>query len=255
MNNPNLSAVIIAKNEAHIILKCIAALSQVTNDIIVVLDDSTTDNTTAVCEHSVYSAIIKVVPKKWEGYSKSKNFGVSLSKNKWIVCVDADEVMDKTLIHNLQNQKLEENAIYEMNIQTYFGDYAVQHCGWFPDWNIRLFNKVTTSWNDNYVHEKLVYSVPLRHHRIDGLIQHFSFRSEEDMVKKFEYYARLRAQEWIRSDKKPAWYKSLIGPQFRFLRTYLLKLGILDGKVGFTIAKNEYILKRNELKYYKQLMK
>ncbi|MBK8348975.1 MAG: glycosyltransferase family 2 protein [Saprospiraceae bacterium] len=245
------SAVVIAKNEAHTIGKCIQALWRVTNDIVIVLDDRSDDNTA-----DISTALgARVYKKKWEGYSANKNFGVDLSLHDWIICVDADEVINDRLVENLLQLHPDLDSVYEMNIRTWFGDYPVKYCGWFPDWNIRLFNKKVMQWNDNFVHEKLVSHHPLNHVKLSGIVEHFSFRDEEHMISKFDYYARLRAEEWKKSSIKPSVLKQYFGPAFRFFRTYILKLGILDGHFGFVIAKNEYKLKKNELKYWRQLKK
>ena len=243
------SAVIIAKNEAITIGKTITALWQVTRDVIVILDDRSDDNTETIALQLGAS----VYRKSWEGYSANKNYGVDKAKNDWILCLDADEVLDEELIQNLNNLKPNPENIYQMNRLTYFGEYPVRYCGWFPDWNIRLFNKKVSRWNNNYVHEKLVSSTPIKNVRIPGLIRHYSFSSEEQMVAKFDIYARFGAKEWVNSGKEPPLIKKIFGPYFRFIRTYILKLGILDGRVGFTISKNEFILKAKEIKYYKEL--
>jgi len=242
------SAVIIAKNEAYTIAKCILALKKITNDIIIVLDDRSDDQTESIA----LSQGAKVYKKPWEGYSINKNFGVEKAENDWIICVDADEVIDDTLAVNIKHLIPSTDSVYLMNIKTYLGDYPVRYCGWFPDWNIRLFNKNVMRWNDNYVHEKLVSDVPLKSEKIQGQIDHFSFRDEAHMKIKYDYYARLRAEEWRKAQKSPPLIKKYFGPYFRFFRTYFLKLGILDGKAGFTIAKNEYHLKKDELKYFYQ---
>ena len=242
------SAVIIAKNEAYTIAKCILAVKKITDDIIVVLDDRSDDQTESIA----FSHGAKVYKKPWEGYSKNKNFGGEKAENDWIICVDADEVINDTLAANIKHLNPSADSVYLMNIQTYLGDYPVRYCGWFPDWNIRLFNKKVMRWNDNYVHEKLVSDVPLKRVKIQGKIDHFSFRDEEHMKLKYDYYAGLRADEWKKAQKSPPLLKRCFGPYFRFFRTYFLNLGILDGQAGFIIAKNEYYLKKNELKYFFQ---
>ena len=242
------SAVIIAKNEAYTIAKCILALKKITIDIIIVLDDRSDDQTESIA----LSQGAKVYKKPWEGYSKNKNFGVEKAENDWIICVDADEVIDDTLAVNIKHLIPSTDSVYLMNIQTYLGNYPVRYCGWFPDWNIRLFNKNVMRWNENYVHEKLVSDVSLKCVKIQGKIDHFSFRDEAHMKIKYDYYARLRAEEWRKAQKSPPLIKKYFGPYFRFFRTYFLKLGILDGKAGLTIAKNEFHLKKDELKYFYQ---
>jgi len=240
------SAVIIAKNEAFTIAKCILALKKITNDIIIVLDDRSDDQTESIAT----SLGAKVYKKDWEGYSKNKNYGIEKAANEWIICVDADEVINDALANNIISLEPTSDKVYLMNIQTYLGDYPVKYCGWFPDWNIRLFNKKVMRWNDSYVHEQLISDVPLISVKILGQIDHFSFRDEDHMKIKYNYYARLRADEWKKAQKNPLWIKRYFGPYFRFFRTYFLKRGILDGKAGLTIAKNEYKLKKNELKYF-----
>lgn len=243
------SGVVIAKNNQSTIGLCIKALFELTNDVIIVLDEASTDET-----EKIASALgAKIYRKKWEGYSANKNFGVEKAQNDWILCPDADEVLDNVLITNLKKLELNNDHVYELNILTFFGKTPVKHCGWYPDWNIRLFNKNVMKWNNNYVHEHLVSDKKLNTTRINGLILHYSFENEKHMKAKFEEYARLRANEWIKSDKSPSIIKRCFGPTFRFIRTYILKLGILDGPTGLTIAKNEYLLKKNEIKLWKQM--
>lgn len=243
------SAVIIAKNEERTIGDCLDSLLQITNDIVVVLDDRTTDNT----EKIALSKGARTYKISWQGFSANKNYGVLQTKNDWILCPDADEILEKELIASLKSLSPNIHEIYEFNIQTYFGDYAVKYCGWYPDWNIRLYNKNISRWNDSQVHEKLISSQKLKPVRVNGLVKHLSFKDELHMQEKFDYYAKLRASEWIRSKKQPNIFKQLLGPGFRFFRTYILKLGILDGIHGYTIAKNEYLLKQKELHYWKAL--
>ncbi len=249
MKSSIYSAVIIAKNEERTIASCIRAMKQITDDVIVVLDHRSDDKTRYISEEMG----ARVYIKKWEGYSENKNFGVSLAINDWILCPDADEIPNDELIKNIKELKPELNKVYKFNIQTFFGDYAVRYCGWFPDWNIRLYNRQVMRWNDSKVHEKLVATKPVQPTRVDGLLLHYSFIDKVHMEQKFDYYAKMRAEEWIRQDKKPKWYKQWLGPTFRFFRTYILKAGFLDGKYGWIIAHNEYILKKKELVYWRAM--
>lgn len=243
------SAVVIARNESRTIRNCILALKKITTDIIIVLDDRSDDDTYAIA----IDLGVSIYKKKWEGFSANKNFGVSKAKNDWILCPDADEILNDELIRNIQNLQPDNTSTYLMNIRTWFGNYPVKHCGWFPDWNIRLYNRNIMSWNGKQVHEKLESKVPLSSIKIQGIIEHYSFENEDHMQKKFDHYAQMRADEWINAGKKPSFLKSIFGPAFRFFRTYIIKLGFLDGKYGFIIAKNEFLLKQKELIYYNSL--
>jgi glycosyltransferase involved in cell wall biosynthesis len=249
MHKHELSAVILASNSERTIADCLRAAVQVSNDIIVVLDSLSTDRTEAISD----SFGARVIRHEWKGFSAAKNMGVSLATCDWILCPDADEVLDDDLILAIQQLKPESVSAYLMNILTWFGPHPVRHCGWFPDWNIRLFNRTIMHWDHRRVHEKLVSDQPVTMRRVHGIINHFSFRDEAHMKEKFDYYARLRAQEWIHQGKKPPFLKRLVGPAFRFFRTYILKRGWLDGRTGLTIATCEYELKKKELQYWKMM--
>lgn len=244
-----LSAVVIAKNEERTILACLTALTKVSDDVILVLDDGSEDQTASIAS----PLPVRILRYPWRGYSASKNYGASLAKHNWILCLDADEVPDSTLTNTLQSLTPDKDCVYKMNIRTWFGSYPVRYCGWYPDWNIRLYNRETMTWSADFVHEKLVSNRQLREERLDGKIEHYSFADEQHMKTKYLYYARLRAEEWVRAGKSPSIIKIVAGPAFRFFRTFILKLGILDGRTGWIIAKNEYILKKNELRFYRQI--
>ncbi len=244
------SAVVLAKNEARTIEACIRALRQVTDDIVIVLDDRSTDYTKEIA----ISNGARVFELTWVGYSANKNFGIDQAKNNWILCPDADEILDNTLIKALSELQPEDDSAYELNRLNYFGDKPVRHCGWFPDWNIRLFDKRIMRWNHYNVHERLESPTPVTIKRVNGLIHHYSFIDENHMRNKYEYYAQLRAKEWLQAEKKPPLIKRIAGPQFRFFKTYFLKTGFLDGATGWVIARNEYILKKKELEYWRKLV-
>jgi hypothetical protein len=72
------------------------------------------------------------------------------------------------------------------------------------------------------------------------------------MKEKFRNYAFLRAQEWKQSGKSPSLVKQFMGPAFRFFKTFIIKSGFLDGKYGWMIAKNEYLMKRKEFYYWRK---
>jgi glycosyltransferase involved in cell wall biosynthesis len=249
MQKTKYSAVIIAKNEERTIERCLKALQEVADEIIVILDDRTTDNTQLLCEQ--LGAKVHVIP--WDGFANNKNYGTKLAENDWILCLDADEIIDETVTSHLRQLKAQDDTVYLMNILTYIGETPIKYSGWHPDWNIRLFNRNMMRWNDAFVHERLVMINPdikLEPQRINGLVHHYSFSGWDHMDSKYDYYAQMRSDEWIRSGKSPNIMKRLLGPEFRFFKTYFLRLGILDGRSGMKLALREYKLKKGELKCY-----
>lgn len=246
---PKISVVILAKNEEHVIGRCLAAAVRISEDVVVVLDEGSADATESICRE----AGVKVIRHPWQGYAATKNFGVSQAKYDWILSLDADEVADDTLVSQITRLDPVHGTVYLLNRLTYFGSHPVRWCGWYPEWNKRLYHRHQAMWDQSLVHEKLTSSEDKHEVRLPGILHHYSFRGEEDMKQKFDRYAHLRAMEWVRSAKTPSRIKKTFGPLFRFFKTYVIKLGFLEGSTGWTIARNEYLMKKKELTYFAEL--
>ncbi|MEI6522036.1 MAG: glycosyltransferase family 2 protein, partial [Bacteroidota bacterium] len=87
-----LSAIIITLNEERNIERCLTSLRNIADEIIV-LDSFSSDNTELICK----KFDVKFVKRKWEGYSKTKNFANALAKNNFILSLDADEEISEEL--------------------------------------------------------------------------------------------------------------------------------------------------------------
>ena len=228
---PKLSAVIITKNEATSIARCLQSLNGLVAEVIIV-DAFSSDNTVQIAE----SLGARVVQKDWEGYSQNKNYGNQLAKNDWIISIDADEVITEELKSTIQQLTLEKDKVYSINrLNNYCGQW-IKHCSWHPDWNIRLFHRKTAKWKGDFVHEKLTLIENIKVVRLEGLLHHYSYQNSADHWQRIERYAQLSAQQLFQDGKKATFVKLWFAPIARFLRTYFIKMGFLDGKAGWTIS-------------------
>jgi len=232
-----ISAVIITKNEATNIARCLESLQKVVAEVIVI-DAYSTDNTVKIAQS--LGAI--VVETEWLGYSQNKNYGNQLAKNDWILSIDADEVLSAELSKTIQNLRLKENTVYSINrLNNYCGQW-IKHSNWHPDWNSRLFNKKQVSWKGDFVHEKLTIPTTMKTVRLEGLLYHYSYQNSADHWERIEKYAQLSAQQLFQDGKKATFIKLWLSPIARFLRTYFLKRGFLDGRAGWIISiRNAYL--------------
>jgi len=105
------------------------------------------------------------------------------------------------------------------------------------------------------VHEHLTWNNRIAKQKLDGTLLHYSYPSLEKHLEKTDRYAKLTAQKWSKNNSPPGIFKKLFGPTFRFFRTYILKLGLLDGKAGYQISKMSALLVKKQLLYYKQMQK
>ena len=227
-----VSAVIICRNAARTIGQCLEALTQVAEEIIVV-DSHSDDGTQEICRH--YGA--RLINQNFLGYSATKNLGNELARNDWILSIDADEVLSAELIASLRHLSLEAGTVYALDRLTDFCGKWIYHCGWYPEWKVRLFHRKEVYWKDELVHETLHIPEHCRVVRLSGKLLHYSFADEKDHFARMEKYARLSAEELFKKGKRPGFLKRFIAPAARFVRTYLLKLGFLDGRAGWIISR------------------
>lgn len=226
-----ISAVIISKNVARTIGPCLEALRQIADEIIV-LDSYSDDGTVEICRQ--FGA--RVIPHEWLGYGPTKNAGHALARNDWILSLDADEVLSPELILSLRNWHPRPNEVYALDRITSFAGRWIRHCGWYPDWKVRLFDRRHVRWNDEPVHETLRIPSDFRIVRLQGKLYHHSFASEEDFKRRLEKYARLGAEGLYRKGRRSNRLWQVGASIVRFLRTYIWKGGFLDGRPGWTIS-------------------
>ena len=153
-----IAALIIARNEAANIERCIASLRGVADEILV-LDSDSTDDTVALAR-AAGATVTEVV---WKGYAQTKNEGHLLTRAPYILSVDADESLSEGLRAEILAVKprLKGEAYAMPRLNWYCGRW-IRHCGWYPDPKIRLFPR-ETRWEGEFVHETLV--LPPAHSR------------------------------------------------------------------------------------------
>ncbi len=246
-----ISAVLIVKNEAKNLPACLQALQKVVDEIIVVDHESDDDTKKVALKFNA-----KVFNRKWEGYAAGKNFGNQQASHDWILSIDADEIVSSELINTIRSLKFtNNNEVFAFDRANYFGDTWVKHCGWYPDWKVRIFHKSMAKWEGDFVHEKLRFLDKMTHTKLEGKLRHNSYKTEKDHLERIERYAKLGAEQLINKRKSPSWLKQKLSPGFRFFRTYILKKGFLDGKLGWDISKRNAYMIRRKYELYSDLLK
>jgi glycosyltransferase involved in cell wall biosynthesis len=246
-----LTVVIIAKNEVSVIAETIRAAQKLTNAIIVV-DTGSTDGTVALLKEMQ----VAVLTSHWLGFGPTKNLGIAHAKTDWILSLDADERMDDTLCKNIQALKADSEAVvYAIPFLNYFAHEPLYYGEWGGDKHIRIFNKKKVQWNNNEVHEKLVFNTAVTVKKLRGFVHHKTAANLPELQQKMEYYARLNAQHYLVKGKKNAAIKVWLSPIFNFVVHYFFKLGFLDGKVGWLVAKENARYTYKKYLYLQQLQK
>lgn len=227
-----ISAIIITKNEAENIGRCLQSLQGVADELIV-LDAFSEDETVEIAT----SLGARVIQREWEGFAASKNFANSQAIHDYILSLDADEELSEKLREAILGVKSSLTAAYSFNRLTQYAGKWIRHCGWYPDVKLRLFPKEGTQWEGEFVHETLTLSPEVKMSHLKGDLYHYSIKSVEDHLERINRYTNLSAEEMFQRGKRASWVKLYLSPFYRFLSMYVLKGGFLDGYAGYQICK------------------
>jgi glycosyltransferase involved in cell wall biosynthesis len=232
-NDFKISSVIIAKNEEANIARCIESQLDCIDEIIVLVDITSTDRTFEIAKS--YSKVI-VQAVNWMGYSATKEYGVSLSSNDWVFWIDADEAITRELSNEILIFKKNSPrfSAYSVARRAYFLGRWIKHSGWYPGRVNRLFNKNRVSFKDKDIHEYLLVDGSAGELKND--LEHFTDPNIHHYFEKFNRYTTLAAEDLIKKGKKCRLSDLLIRPPFIFIKMYFLRLGFLDGIEGFILA-------------------
>jgi len=228
-----LSAVIITRNEARNIGRCLKALEGVCEELVVV-DAESTDDTRGIAER--HGA--RVVVRAWTDYSDQKNHANGLATHPYVLSLDADEELSPALRASILAAKQEGfRGAYSMHRLTNYCGTWVRHGGWYPDTKVRLFDRRTTHWAGAHVHETLELAPGTTVTFLEGDLLHYSYPSIPDHLERIERYSDLHARKLLASGKKAGPVKLWGSPIAKFLQGYVLQLGFLDGRAGWDIAR------------------
>jgi glycosyltransferase involved in cell wall biosynthesis len=228
-----LSAVIITFNEERNIGRCIESLQGVADEIVVV-DSYSTDKTRNIAE----SLGARFLEHPFEGHIQQKNYALTCAKQEWILSLDADEALDETLRESILEVKQSGKANgYSMNRLTNYCGHWVKHCGWYPDTKVRLIRSGKGMWCGTNPHDRLDLHDEQKAVQLKGDILHYSYYTPEDHFKQIEYFGDIAARELFVKNKNVGWPLIFTKVVVQFIKSYFLKLGILDGATGFTISR------------------
>jgi len=227
-----ISGLVITFNEERNIENLVRNLDFV--DEIVIVDSFSTDKTIEIL-HKFPK--VKVIQNKFEDYTKQRNFALTFAKNPWVLFLDADERIPPELKAEILQTVENPNAkdTYYVYRKFMFKNNTLRFSGKQTDKNFRLFKKENTHYKkDLLVHETLDITgktIGILQHKLT----HYSYTNYQEYKQKMIYYGRLKAQELYNKGKKPFFYY-YIKSIYKFLYTYIIRLGFLDGKKGIIIC-------------------
>jgi len=226
-----ITATVITFNEERNIADALKSLAWA--DEIIVVDSESTDRTVEIAREFTDSIFVR----PWPGYASQKNFAAEQASNDWILNIDSDERVSDELAREIEELKRRASfdvAAFEMPRLTWYLGRWIKHSGWYPDYKLRLYDRTRGQWVGDYVHE----SVKVDGHakRLQGDLLHYTVRNSSDHHNRLDRYTTLAARELFAKGKQPSLTSLIFSPVGSFIRSYIFKLGFLDGIPGLAIA-------------------
>jgi glycosyltransferase involved in cell wall biosynthesis len=224
-----ISLVVITLNEESHLADCLRSAYFVSE--IVVVDTQSTDKTVEIAR----GLGAKVFSEPWKGFGPQKKDAVSKAQYDWVLCLDADERVSPELAREIFEvfETLDPQIGYRIPRLSYHMKRWIRHGGWYPDAQLRLFNRTHAQWSDDIIHEKVL---ALKSKTLKNNLQHFVFKSISHQIQTNNRYSSLQAEQSFKQGQRFSMLRFLFKPLSKFIECYFWKLGFLDGMPGFFIA-------------------
>ncbi len=201
-------------------------------DEIIVVDSFSTDRTLEIAKKYP----VTIYEHEYVNSATQKNWIIPQAKHGWIFLLDADEEASDELIAEVKKTiQLKDacDAYWIPRINKYMGKW-VKYSGWQNDAVIRLFKRDTCKYQDKHVHSEVETTGKVG--RLKYKIKHDAYKDFAVILKKIDTYSSWKAYDRRRKTKKVTAFHLVAKPAFKFFKHYIMKLGFMDGRVGFIIS-------------------
>jgi len=240
----DVSVTILAKNSEKYLKEVLKALTSFGE--VILYDTGSRDHTIEIAQSF---SNVRIIQAEFIGFGPTHNMASAAAKNNWILSIDSDEIVTPELIKEIAEQTADIKTVFSFPRHNYFNGKFIRWCGWYPDRQIRLYNKTKTKFSDDQVHEAII-SESMRHVALKAPIIHYSYGSIADFLSKMQSYSNLFACQH-RGKRKSSFGKALSHGFFAFFKSYILKRGFLGGYEGYVIsAYNAHTAYYKYLKLY-----
>jgi len=229
-----LTVTVITLNEAAHIEAALASVAWA--DEIIVVDSGSTDGTV----EKARPLATRVEQHAWAGYGAQKNHASELASHDWILSIDADERVTPELAAEIR-ATLEQPAVggYRIPRVTYYLGRWIRSTDWYPDLQLRLYDRRAASWNHRRVHERV--ELGSRPGRLRHELQHFAYRDVSHHLATIDRYTTLAADQSLADGRRTSALAAVLHLPFAFMRNYILRRGFTDGGAGLLVsALNSY---------------
>ncbi len=234
---------VIARDEAKHISACLASARQLTDDLLVLLDDRTSDDTARLAE----AVGARVVTSNFVNFSAQRNRALDAAGGDWVLFLDADERLTPTLIAEIEQRlaaltpsqppPLGEGDIvgYWIARRNYMFGHWVRHAGWYPDYQLRLLRRTAAHYDESReVHERAQLSGPDA--KLHEPLIHYNYETWAQFRAKQRYYTTFEARILYQQGQRARLRNFVLQPLREFRRRYISLKGWKDGWLGLALS-------------------
>ncbi|MDA8131328.1 MAG: glycosyltransferase family 2 protein [Elusimicrobia bacterium] len=230
---PTLSIAMIAHNEERNLSRSLSSASWA--DEVIFVDCSSTDGTAMAARGHGVKYFSR--PNSQAVYV-NKQFAADQASCDWILILDADEEISKDLREEIELFIASPGsaAAAEMPRKNFYFGRWLRHGGKYPDTQLRLFARGRARFLPLPVHERLQVDGPVA--RLNEPLLHYPYNTPRDMETKREFYAEILTRSYALKGRSRLFI--VLRPFSRFISSYILKLGFLDGVEGLRTALMDF---------------
>ena len=242
------SLIVITLNAEEHIARCLKSVPFASD--VVVVDSGSTDKTVEIATQLG----ARVFQEEWRGFGPQKRRATELAKHDWVLSLDADEALSPQAQEELQALlsegdgdgkdqgaagagvgagRLRQHEAFSFPRLSFHMGRWIRHGGWYPDRQVRLYDRRRTGWDEAQLHEKIMAENSFR---LTHPLQHWVFKDLQDQVAANNRYSSLGCEQLVAKGRRFTLFHLIVKPKVKFFETYIWKRGFLDGVPGFVIA-------------------
>lgn len=224
-----ISVTVLTKNSQKYLREVLSSLQKF--DEVIIYDNGSSDQTLEIARSFPNVSIHKGL---FLGFGPTHNLASSLARNEWILSIDSDEIVTEELAEEILKLDLDKEKVYAFSRHNEYNGKFIKWCGWYPDRQVRLYNRSVTRFSEAEVHESVV-TKGLQIVLLNSFLRHYSYEKTSDFLAKMQSYSDLFAKQNA-GKKKSSPMTAVLHSFYAFIKSYLIKRGFMGGYEGFMIS-------------------
>lgn len=233
MNKKNLLSIVVSVfNGDEVLEDCLKSASFA--DEIIVIDNSSTDKSVEIARRYTDKIFTR---SNNPMLNVNKNFGFSKASGDWILCLDADERVTPKLAEEIKSeirsQKPAINGYWIPRKNIIFGKW-IEHTGWYPDYQMRLFRRGKGEFPEKHVHEMIKVQGETAY--LKNNLLHYNYATISQFLSKLNIYVTNEAEQLMNKGYEFKWQDAIGAPVKEFLSRFFAREGYKDGFHGLILS-------------------